>query len=195
MPTIHLIRHGVTGANKEKRFAGRSDEPLHPDGIEQIRGLAARLEGKGIGRIVSGPLPRTRQSGEIIGDILGVAVTCNDAFNEIFLPHWDNLTKTEIRARFGDEYPTWLADPAGFRVTGCETIAGVQQRAVRGMEELFANADTTILVVTHLIVARALVLHYRQQPIADFRSIAIDNGALVTFQRTAAGATEVVLTA
>ncbi|MDH4321564.1 MAG: histidine phosphatase family protein, partial [Desulfobulbaceae bacterium] len=148
MPTIYLIRHGVTGANKEKRFAGRSQEPLHPDGIEQIGGLAARLGDKGIGRIVAGPLPRTRQSAEIIGDALGVPVATNDAFNEIFLPHWDALTKDEIRARFGDEYPTWLADPAGFTVAGCETIAAVQQRAVRAMEQLFADNDQPILVVT-----------------------------------------------
>ncbi|MDH4322256.1 MAG: histidine phosphatase family protein [Desulfobulbaceae bacterium] len=195
MPTIYLIRHGVTGANKEKRFAGRSQEPLHADGIEQIRGLAARLGDKGIGRIVAGPLPRTRQSAEIIGDVLGVPVATNDAFNEILLPHWDELTKDEIRARFGDEYPTWLADPAGFEVAGCETIAAVQQRAVRAMEQLFADNDQPILVVTHLIVARALILHYRRQPIADFRAIAVGNGALVTFRRTDDGATEIFQTA
>ena len=195
MPTIYLIRHGVTGANKEKRFAGRSQEPLHPDGIAQIRDLAARLTDKGIRRIVAGPLPRTMQSAEIIGGVLGVAVEGNDAFNEILLPHWDDLPKTEIRARFGDEYPTWLADPAGFQVAGCETIAMVQQRAVDAMEQLLADNDQPTLVVTHLIVARALILHYRQQPIADFRAIAVDNGALVTFRRDDIGATDVSLTA
>lgn len=191
--TIYLIRHGVTGANKEKRFAGRSKEPLHADGIKQISELASRLKGRGISRIVSGPLPRTRQSGEIIGDILGVAVSSDNDFNEIFLPHWDGLTKTEIREQFGAEYPTWLADPAGFKVTGCETIHAVQQRAVHGMEQLFAAADKPILVVTHLIVARALVLHYRKQSIDNFRSIAIDNGALTTFRRSSDSATEVTL--
>lgn len=191
--TIYLIRHGITSANKEKQFAGRSAEPLHADGIEQISDLGARLKGLGISRIVTGPLPRTRQSGEIIGEILDLPVTSDNDFNEIFLPHWDGLSKTEIREKFGAEYPTWLADPAGFRVAGCETIREVQKRAVSGMEQLFATADKPILVVTHLIVARALVLHYRNQTIDDFRSIAIDNGSLTTFRRHSDGTTDVTL--
>ncbi len=182
--TIYLIRHGVTLANKEKRFAGRSAEPLHGDGVNQISELAQRLKGKGISRIVTGPLPRTNQSGEIIGGILDLEVENDDGFNEIFLPHWDGLTKTEIRNRFGDQYPTWLNDPSGFKVTGCETIHDVQKRTVLATEQLFASAAKPILVVTHLIVARALVLHYRKQTIAEFRSITINNGALTTFQRT-----------
>ena len=190
---IYLIRHGITVANKEKRFAGRSAEPLHADGSEQIRELARRFQDKEIGRIVTGPLLRTRQSGEIIGEILDVEVESDNGCNEIFLPHWDKLTKSEIRTRFGDEYPTWLADPAGFRIAGCETIADVQKRAVQSMEQLFASADKPILVVTHLIVARALVLYYRHQAIDDFRSIAIANGALTTFQRAADGTTKVTL--
>lgn len=192
---IYLIRHGITAANKEKRFAGRSAEPLHTDGIKQISTLAARLKGKGIHRIVTGPLPRTRQSGEIIGNILDLAVTSDNCFDEILLPHWDGLSKTAIREQFGDEYPTWLADPAGFKVAGCETIHAVQQRAVRGMEQLFATADKPVLVVTHLIVARALVLHYRNQTLDDFRAITIDNGALTIFQQSDNGTTSVTTNA
>ena len=195
MPTIHLIRHGVTAANMEKRFAGRSEEPLHADGIKQLEELAKRLQEKGIDRIVTGPLLRTRQSGEIIGNSLNINVESAEDFNEIFLPHWDRLTKTEIRQQFGEEYPTWLADPAGFKVAGCETIRDVQKRAVHGMEQLFAAAaDQPILVVTHLIVARALVLHYQQQTIDAFRAIAIANGSLTTFQRTTPDTTKVTLT-
>ncbi len=181
MPCLYLIRHGITAANLEKRFAGRSDEPLHPDGVAQIKAVADRLRDKRIHRIITGPLARTRQTGTIIGEALGLPVSTDDRLTEILLPHWDGLTKAAIRERFGDQYPTWLADPAGFRVPGCETIADVQTRAVAAMEELFASAP--VLVVSHLIVARALALHYRGQAIADFRGVEIANGALTTFER------------
>ena len=194
MPTIHLIRHGLTSANLEKRFAGRSNEPLHNDGIRQIKELAAKLKTKQISRIITGPLPRTRKTGEIIAKILELGVESNDGFNEIFLPHWDRLTKKEIRDRFGNEYPTWLDDPAGFSIAGCETIKNVQTRALHCMEKLFSDPDDQILVVTHLIVARALVLHYRNQPIDEFRSITINNGDLTTFQRKNDGITTVTMT-
>ena len=193
MSTLYLVRHTITAANKEKRFAGRSAEPLHPEGIAQAQALGKRLQGKGIGRVVTGPLERTRQTGAIIAEILGIELETDPALNEIALPHWDGLTKTAIREQFGDQYPTWLADPAGFHVDGCETIADVQQRAVVAMERLFASADAPVLVVTHLIVARALVLHYRKQPIDDFRSIEIPNGALTTFDRLPDSTTQVIL--
>jgi len=182
MPHLYLIRHGITAANQEKRFAGRSNEPLHGEGVAQIRELGERLRGRGIERIVTGPLARTCQTGAIIGEILGLPVTTDDRFTEILLPHWDGLTKTAIRERFGDQYPTWLGNPAGFRVPGCETIADVQARAVAAMEDLFVKA-APVLVVSHLIVARALVLHYRGQPIDDFRTVEIANGALTIFDR------------
>jgi broad specificity phosphatase PhoE len=66
MTTIYLVRHGITQANKENRFAGRTTEGLHPDGAEQIRQVGKRLQGKEIGRIFCGPLPRTVQSAEIL---------------------------------------------------------------------------------------------------------------------------------
>ena len=65
MTTIYLVRHGLTQANKENRFAGRTYEQLHPEGVEQIRQVGIRLQDKNIGGIFCGPLPRTLQSAEI----------------------------------------------------------------------------------------------------------------------------------
>lgn len=180
MTTIYLIRHGLTAANKENRFAGRSQEPLHPEGVAQIEDVAKALVGERIGRIYCGPLPRTRQSAEIAAGLFSAPVLAVEALNEIRIPHWDTLTKDEIRQRFGDEYPTWLDNPAGFFVPGCETIAEVQKRAVDCVEEIFRQCqDEKALVVTHLIVVRSLLLHYLGKPIDEFRSIKVSNAQVV----------------
>jgi len=187
--TIILARHGATAANLEDRFAGRSPEPLHQKGREQLRLVAEKLQQTPLtGGIICGPLPRTRESAEIVGGELAVPVRADDRFNEIHLPHWDGLTKTEIRQRFGPEYPTWLETPDLFSLPGCETLAQVQARAVRGLEDVFrSGAGRTTLVISHLIVVRCLVLHYRGLPLAAFRSIKIDNGALTGLHRCEAG--------
>ena len=187
--TIILARHGATAANLEDRFAGRSPEPLHQKGREQLRLVAEKLRQTPLtGGIVCGPLPRTRESAEIVGAELAVAVRPEDRFNEIQLPHWDGLTKAEIRQRFGPEYPTWLDTPDLFSLPGCETLAQVQERAVAGMEEVFRlGGGKTTLVISHLIVVRCLVLHYRGLPLADFRSVKIDNGALTGLRRNGEG--------
>ena len=71
MTTIYLVRHGITQANKENRFAGRTAEGLHPDGVEQIRQVGSRLHEKNIGGIFCGPLPRTVQSAEMATSLAG----------------------------------------------------------------------------------------------------------------------------
>lgn len=191
--TIILARHGATAANLEDRFAGRGPEPLHQKGCEQLRLVAEKLRQTPLtGGIVCGPLPRTRESAEIVGRELAVPVRSAECFNEIRIPHWDGLTKTEIRQRFGPEYPTWLDSPDCFALPGCETLAQVQTRAVAGLEELFRQEQgRTTLVISHLIVVRCLVLHYRGLPLSAFRSIKIDNAALTGLRRDAAGVTTV----
>src|SRR3989338_5544897 len=188
--TVYLIRHGLTAANKNDVFAGRTQEPLHPEGEAQLAEVGESLGGRGISKIFCGPLTRTRHSAVIVGDVLGVPVAADEALNEISIPHWDGLTKEAIRARFGSEYPTWLADPAGFCVPGCETIAEVQGRAVSCLEAIFrAYSGQNLLVVSHLIVVRALLLHYLAQPIAGFRTIKVGNAQVASLVRDEWGGT------
>ena len=192
--TVYLIRHGLTAANKEDVFAGRTQEPLHPEGVAQLVEVGKRLTGCGISQIFCGPLARTRQSAGIVGELLGVPVVAEEDLTEIRIPHWDGLTKEAIRARFGPEYPTWHDDPAGFSVAGCETIAEVQARAVTCLEAIFRSyPGQSLLVVSHLIVVRSLLLHYLARPIADFRGIKVGNAQLVTLARDDLAGTKVGL--
>ncbi|PLX50488.1 MAG: hypothetical protein C0613_04135 [Desulfobulbaceae bacterium] len=173
---IHLIRHGKTQANQENRFAGRSDEPLCREGREQLAQLAEQCAGMGLTALYAGPLLRTVQSARIIGGRCGLTVHEAPGLIDIDLPHWDGLTKEAIRRRFGDEYPTWLASPHTFHVPDCEDLRAVQQRAVAQVAAIAAAESGSVLLVTHLIVARCLLLHYRQQPLSRFRTIKVANG-------------------
>lgn len=184
---IYLLRHGATPANLEDRFAGRSDEPLHAKGTAQIMEVAATLASQRIDKICAGPLARTRQSAALISSLTGAPVQLEEAFTEISIPHWDGLTKDEIRLRFGPEYPTWLAQPDAFRSPGCETLAAVQERAVTGLERIMAShGGERLVVVSHLIVLRCLALHYLGQGLTDFRKISMANGELTLLSRTGA---------
>ena len=195
MPTtILLTRHGKTAANLLNRFAGRTVEPLHQQGLAQITDVAKKLQGKDIKAIYAGPLPRTSHSAEIISEITGAKIHLCEAFNEIRIPHWDGLSKEEITNNFGNEYPTWLSAPEKFKLPGCETISQVQKRAVAEIEQIFIErAGEVVVVVSHLIVIRSLVLYYRQKPINKFRSIKIDNGSISQLSRRDDNRTEVSL--
>ena len=177
---FYVIRHGVTRANKENRFAGRSEETLHGDGERQIRELARELQHLSIGSIYAGPLVRTRQSAQIISRKCSIPFEVEEDLTDIDLPHWDGLTKDEIREQFGQQYPAWLQAPGEFQVDGCETLAQVQKRAVQAMARIRSRQENgNVLLVTHLIVARCLILHEAGIPLSQFRSVKVSNGAVV----------------
>ena len=180
MTTIYLVRHGITQANKENRFAGRTDEELHAEGKEQILQVAEQLENSNIAAVYSGPARRTVQSAEILGSFLKVPFSSLAELDEINIPHWDGLTKDEIRQKCGDQYPTWLNAPQTFSLPGCETLKQVQERAVGAVNHLLAQHNSeSLLLVSHLIVLRCLFLYYQGLEIKDFRSIKIDNGSIL----------------
>jgi broad specificity phosphatase PhoE len=180
MSTLYLVRHGITPANKENRFAGRTGEVLHADGIEQISQVGARLRHKNIAAIYCGPAKRTVQSAEILGSLLNIPVSSLGEFDEINIPHWDGLTKDEIREQYGSQYPTWLSAPQDFNLPECENLKQVQKRAARALNRIISGGQgQDLLVVSHLIVLRCLVLYFQGRALEDFRSIKIDNGSIL----------------
>jgi broad specificity phosphatase PhoE len=182
MTSIYLVRHGITPANKEDRFAGRTGEELHPEGMDQIRQVGKQLRDTNIAAIYCGPAKRTIQSAEILGSHLNVPFSTIAEFDEILIPHWEGLTKNEIRRKYGEEYPTWIDAPQTFHIPGCETLKQVQDRAVGGLDRLLGDhmqKSEDLLIVSHLIVLRCLVLYYQGLDIADFRSVQIDNGTII----------------
>ena len=190
--TIYLVRHGITAANLENRFAGRTDEPLHAQGVAQMQELGNRLKSYGIQKIVAGPLARTRESASIIGGILKAPVAVDGNFIDILIAHWDGLSKEDITQKYGPEYPDWCKHPEAFKLAGCETLYQVQGRAVESNEHLFSSSlGETILVVSHLIVLRCLVLFYNKMDMRDFRSIKIDNSVICSLTRNLEGNTSV----
>ena len=188
MTTIYLVRHGITQANKENRFAGRTDEELHADGKAQIMHVGERLKNNDISTVYCGPANRTAQSAELLGLLLKVPVFPLEELDEINILHWDGLTKDEIRQKHGDEYLTWLNSPQTFSLPGCETLKQVQDRAVKGMYHLLEQYNSeNLLLVSHLIVLRCLVLYYHGLEIKDFRSVKIDNGSILCLSQDAMG--------
>jgi len=188
MTTIYLVRHGITQANKENRFAGRTDEELYAEGVEQIHQVGDRFANKNISAIYYGPARRTKQSAEILGSLLNIPLLTLGELDEINIPHWDGLTKDEIRQKYGGEYSTWLDRPNTFSLPGCETLKQVQQRAVGAVNRLLAQHNSeSLLLVSHLIVLRCLVLYYQGLEIRDFRSIKINNGSIICLSEDALG--------
>ena len=65
MIELFLIRHGLTEGNKKKRYIGRTDEPLCPEGLEQLSALSYPV----LDNIFISPMRRCVQTARILSQV------------------------------------------------------------------------------------------------------------------------------
>ena len=63
---IHLLRHGLTQANLDGRYIGRTDLPLCPEGRARLEKLRDACEYPWVERVYTSPLLRARQTAELL---------------------------------------------------------------------------------------------------------------------------------
>jgi len=63
---IYIIRHGITAANQNGRFAGVTDYPLCAEGIDGLKQLASDFIYPNVGKIYGSPLTRCRQTAAVL---------------------------------------------------------------------------------------------------------------------------------
>ena len=154
--------------------------------------LGERFKKFNIHAIMAGPLVRTRQSADIIAEIIACPVITDERLTDILISHWDGLAKEEIKRRFGSQYPDWQAHPESFCLPDCETLHQVQQRASLLLEDVFQEYQgKKIVLVSHLVVLRCLALQYKKLPLSDYRTIDIANGSICMLERAADGKTKI----
>jgi ribonuclease H / adenosylcobalamin/alpha-ribazole phosphatase len=146
-----LVRHGASVLSPERRFSGRGDVPLSPDGTEQARLVAARLARRdGVKAVISSPLRRARRTAEAIAGGLGLDVIVADDLIETDFGEWEGHTFAEVRERWPDLLTAWLASP-DVAPPGGESFAGTAERVLRARDQLLgAYPGVTIVVVSHV---------------------------------------------
>jgi probable phosphoglycerate mutase len=133
--TLLLVRHGETDWNAEGRLQGHTDRPLSDYGRRQAQQLAGELEDEDLEAIYSSDLARARETGEIVGERLGLPVVLDPDLREKDWGTWEGLNAVERdRVEFVGE-----------------TTEAHQERmlgALRRIAERHAG-DQRVLVVTH----------------------------------------------
>ena len=163
---VLLVRHGQSTFNVNKRYQGRSDEPV----LTESGAEAAALTGRYLARarfdfVASSPLRRACQTAAIIrGELQGAPPleTCLD-LRELDLVGWQGMSMEAVENQYPEAYRTWLDLPHDFRM---RTADGGEFFPVRDLFEqahrfwrqfLPRHAGQTIVVVTHGGTARALI--------------------------------------
>lgn len=151
-----LVRHGSTALTEQRRYSGRGDVPLSPEGeaqakavAERIAALLARSDGPSP-VVVTSPLARCRRTAEVIADRIDASVLVEDGLTECDFGVWEGLTFAEVRQVWPEELDAWLASTQ-VAPPGGESFAQVAARVRPVIARLTAEyAGRVVVVVTHV---------------------------------------------
>ncbi|MEO6886946.1 MAG: histidine phosphatase family protein [Jatrophihabitantaceae bacterium] len=174
-----LVRHGATAHSPEKRFSGRNELPLSPDGESQAAALAGRSSSFGaVDAIVSSPLLRTRQTAETIAEALGLPVSTYDDLAELDFGTWEGLTFGEARRRDGDALAAWLGSP-DVAPPGGESFTTLAIRVCRCRDAILAaHQGQSVVVVAHVSPIKTLLRVALDAPPSSMYRIYLDTASV-----------------
>jgi broad specificity phosphatase PhoE len=158
--TVYLARHGETEWNAAGRWQGHTDVALSARGREQALALAARLRGKGIGRIRASDLSRARETAEIVARAIGLGAPDVDPdLRERSFGIFEGRTRDECALLYPEVWaryqqvlrPTFAVQPLT-HIPGAEPHERVVARmteALRRATAVLGRADEALLIVSH----------------------------------------------
>lgn len=171
MITLVFIRHGATKGNLEKRYIGRTDEPLCDAGIGQALELKAH-EFPGEHIFVS-PMKRTRQTAELV--FPGSEYVIVEGFKEMDFGDFEGKCYSELSGN--EDYRIWLNSMCTTPVPNGESVTGFKERCVEAFKSIVRSlpdgSEASFVVHGGVIMA---VLEAFAEPKSAFYDNHIKNG-------------------
>jgi len=170
MTRLVLVRHGHVEGIDPRRFRGRTDIPLTPEGLRQARAAAAYIASRWRPAILyTSPLKRCIDTGREIAR----ACACESAelgdLIDLDYGLWQWRTHREVQAERPDFFKLWLSAPQLVRFPGGESLQDLIARTANVIRMVLERhvADTVVLV-GHESGVRALLLQLLDQPLSAF---------------------------
>lgn len=141
--TVYLIRHGKTQGNVERRYIGSTDQPLCPQGRQELQNKTVPAAE----RIIVSPLLRCRETAEILYP--GRNVEIADDLRETDFGEFENHTYEELKD--DPRYRAWLDAAGATAPPGGESRAQQQERTIRAFHGIVETCreDERVALVVH----------------------------------------------
>lgn len=174
MKEILFIRHGATAGNLQRRYIGRTDEPLCKLGLKQA--LSLREEHFAVDRLYVSPAVRTIQTARLV--FPEIAYTEVPELWETDFGDFEGKTAEELSN--DSRYQEWVDHGCLTPVPNGESIAQFKARCCKAFEEILeqlpADSKTAFVIHGGCIMA---ILEAFAHPKKDFYSYHISNGSFI----------------
>lgn len=169
---IVLIRHGKTEGNKEKRYIGRTDQPLSEEGIAGIKENLGRYPS--VEKVYASPMKRTRQTAELIYP--GQAPELVDGLREMDMGVFEGKNHAELKNR--SSYILWVATRGKISIPGGESMKDFGKRTMDAFTQVLGDMQAEGIkrsaVVAHGGTIMSIVSQLADD---DYYKYMVNNGA------------------
>ncbi len=165
---IHLIRHGETNWNREKRAQGQMESVLTSEGQAQAAELEPKIRSLGIQEVYCSSSVRTRQTADILFAGSELPIRYCEQLREIHMGPWEGLLYSAIQAKDAEQFDAFWSRPHQFNITGAETFDDVQRRATQWLTRILGDSDANnIAIISHGVLIKTILCDVESRPLAD----------------------------
>ena len=157
MKELYFVRHGQTEWNAIRRMQGQWNSDLSALGQAQADVNGRLLSDLSIQYMVASPLDRTQQTATIIDQHLGISFATDDRLKEWDCGDWSGEMWDDLSEKWPREFADWHADQFHCRAPGGENYPDMIERATPFLEELLGTDYTTVAIVSHGMIGRAMI--------------------------------------
>ncbi|MCA1318657.1 histidine phosphatase family protein [Bacillus tianshenii] len=169
MLTLYITRHGETVWNTEKKLQGWKDSELTENGKRNARLLGERLKEVDFTAVYSSPSQRTLATAELILGDKQIAILQDENLREINMGDWEGQTHDFLKETYPQAYQAFWNTPDLYRPESGESFEQLGSRVVYFLERLKREqADGNVLIVTHTVFIKALLLHMKKLQLENF---------------------------
>lgn len=162
---LHIVRHGQTHWNVQRRIQGQLDSELDSQGVAQAIERGQDFTDMPLAAKYCSSSVRTRQT---IQNMLGQQaedVIYRDGLKEVHWGIWQGRMWSEVESAYPAMVEAYHKALPHFAVEGAETPEQTQQRGVQAIEDILHNhshepADANVLVVSHGAIMKKILGHY-----------------------------------
>ncbi|MDX6744308.1 MSMEG_4193 family putative phosphomutase [Actinocorallia sp. A-T 12471] len=184
MPTVLLIRHGLTAQTGPVLTGWTPGVPLDARGLAQVERTAARLAPLKLDAVVSSPLQRCEETARAVLKGRALGLETDEAFGEVRYGDWTGRKLAELAKE-----PLWKvvqAHPSAVTFPGGESLAAAQHRAVQAVRAWNdkLGPDAVYAVCSHGDIIKALAADALGLHLDQFQRIQVDPASVTVIRYT-----------
>jgi probable phosphoglycerate mutase len=176
---LHIVRHGQTAWNAERRLQGHADIPLNETGMSEAEMVAVEYKGHSFAAVYSSPLKRAYETARIINRPHGHEIKTHDALKEATYGSLEGIHIDDYQKKCAEHLESFrrmtYRERIHFKlVPDAESYFEIYERVKPFLDEVVANhLGEEILIVSHGGLMRAVIAVVGD---IDVREVNIQNG-------------------